>query len=117
MLTISTSEFVHPGNILLSPYVSISNHRYTHTLLDLVVEQHYIINIVTSQTVPHREARERGGGSKLLLCSYQFNGLHVSWFHSLWSSSAMNCDPCHSSTLGSLNQLHRLPAEKNEAFF
>lgn len=114
MLTISTSELVHRGNILLSPYVSVSNHRYTHTLLDLVVEQHYIINIVTSQTVPHREAREGGGGggNKLLLCPYQFDGLHVSWLHSLWCSSAMNCDPCHSSMLGSLNQLHRLPAEK-----
>lgn len=62
MLTISTREFVHPGNILLSPYVSVSNHGYTHTLLDLVVEQHYIINIITSQTVPHREGREAREG-------------------------------------------------------
>ena len=39
MLTISASELVHSGNILLSPYVSVSNHWYTHILLDLVVKQ------------------------------------------------------------------------------
>ena len=39
MLTISASELVHSSNILLSPYVSVSNHWYTHILLDLVVKQ------------------------------------------------------------------------------
>ena len=45
MLTISASELVHSGNILLGPYVSVGNHWHIYILLDLAVKQSIALSL------------------------------------------------------------------------